>query len=237
MAESDIKSDGVPGELTAIWPALQEQYRFIEKIKSGQNASAFKIAALKSNGVKGERFFCLKIAKEDSDQAVTERRRDNLSKEIRILHPLNHVCLPRIYAFDLNPVYPWYICNFHPGITFHDFAIQQKTFDLQSSIFTISTLLDVVEYIHSHGRTHCDLHSKNILISEHVLREGLLVIDFGSGHHATDQSPYTENRGMPQVKPLDGPGYGGEAGVLRLLLALVLSPPLRVDVNSHDVVG
>jgi HD superfamily phosphohydrolase len=51
---------------------------------------------------------------------------------------------------------------------------------------------------------HCDLHNDNILISQRIFAEGILIIDFGSGHRVSDERPETPDRGNPLFKNLRG---------------------------------
>ncbi len=137
--------------------------------------------------------------------AITEESelqgfRDTLTKEVEILKPLSHRCLPAIFAADVIGVQPYYVCTFHPGKTFEDFGKYRKSLGVNESFVAISSLLSVLEYLHSEGRPHCDLHTKNVMIDEDVFRHGLLVIDFGSGHRESDSSPFTPNRGIVFAK-------------------------------------
>lgn len=63
------------------------------------------------------------------------------------------------------------------------------------AIYVILSLIDTLEHLHTHGRSHCDLHQNNILIGEKVFAEGILVIDFGSGHRQSDSDLETPDRG------------------------------------------
>lgn len=56
-------------------------------------------------------------------------------------------------------------------------------------------IIDTFMYIHKHGRTHCDAHQDNILIGDDIFAQGLMLIDFGSGHRESDDNAYTTDRG------------------------------------------
>jgi serine/threonine protein kinase len=65
------------------------------------------------------------------------------------------------------------------------------------------SLLHVIDYCHSRDTTHCDLHADNILVSDDLIKDGLLVIDFGSGH-LLNRDGQTPNRGAPEFKLHEG---------------------------------
>ena len=108
--------------------------------------------------------------------------------------------MPQIFEKSFDCELPYYICTYHPGKTLIDFKRKNYQFSREEGVYFINSLIDTLEYLHLKRRTHCDLHAQNILISKNVFSEGILLIDFGSGHRASDSSPSTYERGFPAFK-------------------------------------
>lgn len=150
-------------------------------------------------------YYCLKTISPDvTEDSERERVRTTLSKEVAILKPLSHRCLPRVYELRLDGTLPFYVCTFHPGTTLERFRQEDKKLKLEEAVFVIVSLIDALEYIHAHGRTHCDLHQNNILLSDKVFAEGLMIIDFGSGHRDSASADMTPDRGHLAFKNVKG---------------------------------
>lgn len=193
----------LPPHLTELWKnKLHSDYEFREVIGRGKHGLACRISR------KGTTLdFCLKTSKHDTASSGNlELLRDMLKKEVEILSPLSHRCLPAIYGSGFDESTPYYICTYHPGKTVEEFVRKSHKLACNESYFSISALLNVLEYLHGRGRPHCDLHGKNVMIDEDVSRHGILVIDFGSGHRDTDTTPLTTNRGPAYSKDTAGKG-------------------------------
>lgn len=189
-----------PDYLLPVVDDLNPIYRFVDSIAAGKNAHTYKIQARSS-----QHFYCLKtISPTVTDPAERERIRATLAKEVAILQPLSHRCLPRIYEKRLTGALPYYVCTFHPGETLERFRAQDKRLRVEEAVFVIVSLIDALDYIHINGRTHCDLHQDNILLSDKVFAEGLMVIDFGAGHRGSDSSDVTPDRGTIHFKDVKG---------------------------------
>jgi serine/threonine protein kinase len=185
-----------PDYLTPIALHLAATYNFDGEIAKGKTGQTYKLRS-KSSGLP----FCLKtVSPLVTNKDERERVRETLKKEVNILEPLSHRCLPQVFAEQLDGQLPFYICTYHPGKTLVRFKQAGHSFSREEGIYIISSLIDVLQYLHAHDRTHCDLHAENILISESVFAEGVLLIDFGSGHRATETSPDTEERGFLAFK-------------------------------------
>lgn len=186
--EPKLKFEGeFPESLQALENSLGG-YAFESEIARGKTGVAYKI----KNKINGH-FYCLKTIRPDiTDPKIREDVRKNFEKEVEILLPLNHRCLPRIYEHGTarKVDLPFYVCTWHPGDTFEKFRKDGKRLSIDASAVVISSLISTFKTLHERGRTHCDLHTKNILISNDVLGEGILVIDLGSGHHESDTDPY-----------------------------------------------
>ncbi len=194
----------IPGEfpdyLAVIGAELSSRYLFVKTINSGNTGVTFKLSDLP-----GKNFFCLKTISESvSGEAERERVRTTLKKEIEILDPLTHRCLPQVFDRNLDAPLPFYVCTYHPGYTFELFKSEGKRLTRDNAIFVVKSLIETFDYLHERGRTHCDLHHKNILISEEIVGKGILVIDFGSGHRDSDSEPITPDRGDPGLKDARG---------------------------------
>lgn len=187
-----IRPDYLDGPLQKIG----KEYEWVRECGSGKTGVAHEIRT-KTTGVS----FCLKTLRPDLSEEDTNRTRKTLKKEAEILVPLSHKCLPAIYADFTSDETAFYLSTFHPGITFYEFIRRENVFEIQESIYLIQLLVDVLSYLHDQGRTHCDLHPKNILLGQDLLKDGILVIDFGSGHRESDTTPETRNAGAVHLKP------------------------------------
>lgn len=152
--------------------------------------------ALKISTPNNAETYCLKTV---SPAAIADGRldavRDALEKEVEILSPLSHRCLPKIIFHDLKAKLPFYVCTFHPGETFYELRQKQVVLPIEQSLFVIHCIIDAFDYVHSSGRSHCDAHQDNILIGRNVFKDGIMIIDFGSGHRGSDPAPFTYDRG------------------------------------------
>lgn len=191
-----------PQELKSFWNSLSSKYSFVDEAGQGKTGIAYRIEDAKTKLP-----FCLKTLRKSLRGEERKRAANNLKKEVEILLPLRHKSLPEIFDYKFNDSNSFYICTFHPGETFAKFIESGRALNTDNSWAFIALLFDAVEATHKLGRSHCDLHSKNILVGDNILSDGILIIDFGSGHRESDTSPLTENRGNPFLK-LGQPTYG-----------------------------
>lgn len=194
-------SSAFPEYITSIASTLQARYDFVQTHLSGKTGQTYQIR-LRGEGA----LYCLKTIKESTDNP--DRVRVTLKKEVDALKPLNHRCLPKVYEQDTNASLPYYVCSFHAGSTWEQFRTSGVTLEIGEAIFVITSLIDTLEYLHEQGRTHCDLHEENILIGPRILADGIMIIDFGSGHRESAEAPDTDDRGHLGHKDIfDVPGY------------------------------
>ncbi len=180
-----------PKYLLSVSEALEKEYAFDGVFGEGKTGTAYRLKH-KTNG----RFYCLKtIAERVRGKKKREDVRKSLAKEVSILDPLRHRSLPAIYQRDLDAALPYYVCTSHGGKTLTEFKAGGGSLPLEHSVYVIWSLMDVLKYLHEHHRAHCDLHQNNVLLSGEVFRDGILIIDFGSGHRESGTAPQTENRG------------------------------------------
>lgn len=199
-SEQKVLPGFFPDYLKPIATELESHYLFIEEISKGANGVAYKLSDHEHTN-----YYCLKtISPEVKGKKERQRIKDTLQKEVDILRPLSHQCLPKIYKSNINSDLPFYVCTYHPGKTFIDFKKSGYRFAREEAVLIITSLIDALEYIHKSGRTHCDLHQQNILISEDVFAEGILIIDFGSGHRESDDALNTPDRGHWALKSAGG---------------------------------
>lgn len=195
-----------PEHLYEIARDLSRRYDYVEEIAKGKTAVTYKL----SSRTNPNHFLCLKTVRPDiSEGEVREKVRHTLANEVQILLPLSHRGLPTIIEHNTTGRLPYYVCSYHPGCTFGEFKRRHHTLSFQQSVFAIWSLMDVLKTLHKAGRTHCDLHQENVMISQDVFKDGLLVIDFGSGHRDSDSSPDTSNRGNVNFKDIDGQHHAG----------------------------
>ena len=153
------------------------------------------VALLVSMPNNAERY-CLKTTLPEATSASeVDVAKEKLSKEVKILNPLNHRCVPKIIFSNFSTKLPYYVCTYHPGLTFYEFRKQQRKLEVEQTLFIIHSLLDTFAYLHENGRSHCDAHQDNILIGENVFAQGIMLIDFGSGHRGSDEKEDTLDRG------------------------------------------
>lgn len=201
LGEAD--SSAFPAYIAPIASKLHGRYDFLKEHLNGKTGQTYQIRP------RGERsIYCLKTARESLSDSERERVRQTLRKEVEMLKPLSHRCLPRVYEDDLTGPLPFYVCTFHPGMTWAAFRATGKTIEISEATFVITSLMDALEYLHSEGRTHCDLHEENILIGPRILADGIMIIDYGSGHRESAIDPTTDDRGHLGHKDIfDVPGF------------------------------
>lgn len=188
---AELSLESIPEYLEPLRQSVFANYEFVAEKGTGANGIAYEIKHKKDL-----HSYCLKlIHPKFTEETDFLRVKDSLEKEVRILKPLNHLSLPRIYEENFSGPRPYYISTFHPGVTFESFRKQKATLSPDESYFVIRSLLDAIRYLHERGRTHCDLHQENVLISSKVFGEGILIIDFGSGHRNSSDNRKTDDRG------------------------------------------
>lgn len=198
-ASNTLGLDVFPEYLGEARESLSTRYKFESQLGEGKTGVAFLLTTLNNPFRK----LCLKTIKESiTDPTLIADVRRTLQKEVDILRPLSHRCLPTIIEAGLDAPTPYYVCSFQAGMTFYAAKHENRKLTLRESIFAISSLIDVCKHLHSVGRTHCDLHSNNVLLGTDILADGLMVIDFGSGHKESDSTPETLNRGNVNFKPI-----------------------------------
>ena len=189
---------GFPDELREIRDILANRYSFEGKIAEGKTGITYRLSILTNK----HHFVCLKTIRPSITDS--ERRRDiaeTLKKEVRILSKLDHRCLPAIVEDGAENRHPFYVCTYHPGKTCDSYRVSSRRLITTEASFVIFQLISVISHVHAAERTHCDLHPGNVLLGDDIFRDGLLVIDFGSGHRNSDSSPGTANRGNAGFKP------------------------------------
>jgi HD superfamily phosphohydrolase len=190
----------LPQYLESTFEKIGDKYTWVREIASGQNGITHLIQSTSS-----DQTYCIKTIKPSiTDPVERERIRKTLVKELDILKPLSHKALPKIYESDLKADQPYYICTYHPGQTLAQFRRLGKLLRQEEAYFVIYTLIDTFEYLHQQRRMHCDAHADNILISERVFGEGIMIIDFGSGHRGSAPEEKTPDRGHLGFKPIVG---------------------------------
>lgn len=190
--------DVFPESLRGLREPLGAKYSYKNIIAEGKTGATHRLT-LAANP---EYSVCLKTIKGSiTDSKERKSVAATLKKEVEILRTLTHRCLPSIIDYDCDHEQPYYVSSFHPGKTLSEFKAEGITLAFREAVFVIASLLDVLRYIHSEGRVHCDLHLKNVLIDRDVFRHGILIIDFGSGHRDSSSSPETENHGRVDFKP------------------------------------
>ena len=190
---SEVDSVAYPDYLKKIAPKLIAQYDFAGTHLAGHSGQTYKLINRVDRAI-----YCLKTVKDGF--AEPQRVRETLKKEVEILRPLNHRCLPRIYEHDFSTDPPFYVCTFHPGQTFAQFRDTGRILELSEATTIVTSLIDTLEYLHSQGRTHCDLHQENILIGQRVFADGIMIIDLGSGHQLDASRSHTRERGHLALK-------------------------------------
>jgi hypothetical protein len=190
-----------PEYLQSIAQKLGKHYEFVQEHFSGKSAQTYQIRLRSDKSI-----YCLKTVKQSFPDKT--RVRDTLKKEVDILRPLTHRCLPKVYECDFAIDLPFYVCTFHPGVTWAQFRDAGSGITLSEAIYAVTSLIDTLEYLHSQGRTHCDLHEANLLIGPRVVADGILIIDLGSGHRMSARDPQTPDRGHLGLKPIhDVPAF------------------------------
>ena len=128
----------IPPQLAPFWAeTFQGEYQFRGVAGRGKTGIAYRITRRQTNAD-----FCLKMVKPDlGDPNAVEAVRESLTKEIQILLPLTHRCLPAVLAYDIEGSLPYYVCTFHPGKTFDDFAKDGQRLGVNESFFAISSLI------------------------------------------------------------------------------------------------
>lgn len=199
--QSLLNINGFPEHLANISNDLANRYSFASEIGKGKTGVAYKIASHRNPSLN----FCLKTIRADiNDKQDLETIKHNLKKEVEILSSMSHRCLPTLYESNTDADPPYYIISYHPGTTFGTFKENNLTLHTQDSSIAILMLIDVFKCLHGAERTHCDLHPDNVMISSDIHKDGIYLIDFGSGHRGSDSAPFTYNKGNKLFKDTYG---------------------------------
>ena len=199
--EKGLGGMGVFPEFFGEAKELVRRYEFVEAVGEGKTGLACKIRSVDNEHL----HFCVKTIRPSVTGGQRDSTKRTLKKEADILRPLHHRCLPQVFLSDFENQAPYYVCTYHPGVTFADFVGQGKHLPMRGVAVVVSSLIDTLQYLHQEARQHCDLHTGNLMISEEVVRDGILMIDFGSGHRGSasgSQTPNNGNRGFKDEKSL-----------------------------------
>ena len=113
-AEPQVLPGLYPPELDAVRLSLEPKYTFFGEKGRGKTGITYEL----KSAINSHHSYCMKtILPSIRGKKERERVRTTLTKEVEILLPLNHRCLPRIYEHELDGATPYYICTCHPGIT------------------------------------------------------------------------------------------------------------------------
>lgn len=109
--------------------------------------------------------------------------RDSIRKEFEVGRMLEHAALPNYESVHGDT---WLATRYVDGKTVSDILTERADwFDKSTNVVQLlAQLVDAVDYLHTHGVTHCDIHGGNVMID----RTGhVRLIDLG--HCYTDWSP------------------------------------------------
>ena len=171
-------SSEFPEHLRDIGDELSPKYAFVQDIGGGRRGVTYKICS-RANP---HQHFCLKTIRCGS--RFDDGRKSDcrwLRREVAVLSSLSHRCLPAIYDYSFSGRRPYHVCSYQPGMTLAELVRSGKVLPYERGLFTVLSLVDALDYLHRAGRVHRDLHPGNLMIGENVFRQGMMVIDFGSG--------------------------------------------------------
>lgn len=145
-------------------------------------------------GVESERFLFYKVRVHGVLQLLKTPRPafghdlltlETLRKEFFLCYGLTHPGLPRYYALEGNRLYEEFI----EGDTLRQLMARKdpRLADAQFMARICRQLLEVLDYIHSHGVVHLDIKPENIMLTS-IGESQLKLIDFGAAKSAANPS-------------------------------------------------
>lgn len=105
---------------------------------------------------------------------------NQFSYEARILGSLDHPNIVKLYGFG-NGTQKYIVTEYIEGRPLHAFTSSELKPPTSKAIDIVSQIAAGLDYAHSMGVSHNDLHPKNIVLGDNGI---VKIVDFGSANHA-----------------------------------------------------
>lgn len=167
--------------------------------------------------VRQKRYFVKRLKPELRDK---EYNLAALRKEFDVGNSLHHSSIPVYRTLGKDYI----VCDYIEGKTLAQMINDRDSWlsDRKNIEKILKSLLDVTEYLHSHGITHCDIKADNILISSST--HNVMLVDFDKCH--TTVMPFSS--GNPALYGSDKEKIGSQEIDIRALGLLAGSLKDRV---------
>lgn len=187
MIEEDARSAPAFGDG---FPTLARQVLESSSIEPPQTFGAYRLIRCLGEGGMGVVYLA---HREDLGNPVAIKflrdawlfpaRRERFANEQRLLAPLNHPSIARLYdAGILENGLPWFAMEYVEGLPLTDFC-REHEYSLEQRLRLFRTVCDAVQYAHEHAVIHLDLKPSNILIKADG---GVRLLDFGIARQMSD---------------------------------------------------
>ncbi len=150
-----------------------DHYRIDKLVANGGMASIFRATDLRN-----QHAVAIKIPHPDvkNDPALSDRFR----REEEIGKTMNHIGVVRVLA-DEDRSEDYMVMEWAEGRLLRKILDEQRSLSPERSVRIALRILEVLEYVHSHGVVHRDLKPENIMVDEH---DNIKVLDFGIAANA-----------------------------------------------------
>lgn len=119
---------------------------------------------------------------------------ERFEQEVAVLHKVPAGVAPRVLAHDSTADYPWFACEYVPGITLHEAVRLHGPLPADVLRLLLSELVSQLYAVHNKAKVvHRDLKPANLML----VRNGVILIDFGIARAAD----------LPRLTN-PGPGFG-----------------------------
>lgn len=157
---------------------LKDRYEVLSVIGTGGYGIVYLCRDLKTNENKVVKQ--LRPSKRRKEMEMFEN-------EISVLRMLNHKNIPILFEAFSNNGSLFYVMSFIEGDNLEDkIFLRKNTFNENESLFILSHLLELVDYLHKQDLYHQDLRIPNMLLKNNEL----FLIDFGLSKHKVAVAPF-----------------------------------------------
>ena len=150
-----------------------DHYRIDKLVANGGMASIFRATDLRN-----QHAVAIKIPHPDvkNDPALSDRFR----REEEIGKTMDHIGVVKVLA-DEDRSEDYMVMEWVEGRLLRKILDEQRSLSPERSVRIALRILEVLEYVHSHGVVHRDLKPENIMVDEH---DNIKVLDFGIAANA-----------------------------------------------------
>lgn len=208
--------------------SISWKYRRIEQVGQGSCGVVFRAKRRISGRI---------VALKELAHGADEDQRRRLAREAEVLATLDHPSIVRLLGIEGSSERLALIMEYVDGATLAQ-LLRSGPLPLRAAVFVARSVLEALDYAHTHGVVHRDVSPRNVLVG----RDGSVKLaDFGIARLAGRTRTANPSAGtVPYMAPeqILGADVDGRADLFAagaLLFALVTGEPLFTGSTAHEM--